>query len=284
MSKVLKVCGPFAVGVVLLVLFGLVERSVLTAPRQQAGPELLVSLPLVAQIAMAGGDRYLAANLATVRAVVASTESMKAGDFALQARIQSDASWLNPGNEDNYYVASAILPWYGQLEATQYILQRASEARPFDWQPPFYYAFNTYYFVKDYAEAARWLGEAAKHTYIEDTVLAFQQIAAQWAAKGPDLEAAIKLHRDMMKGTKHKEFAAFLEKRVKRLENLLLIEKACAAFRESFGRAPSTISELVKAGVMSEIPNDPFGLQYVFDKDGRPIAKLLANDTRGGAK
>lgn len=279
-----KTWGLFVAGCVLLALFGLVSRSVLSTPRQNVGPELLVSLPLVAQIAMTGGDRYLAANLATIRAVVASTESMKAEDFAVQARIQSDASWLNPGNEDNYYIASAILPWYGQVDASQYILRRASDARPFDWQPPFYYAFNVYYFVKNYAEAARWLSEAAKHTDIEDTILAFQQISAQWAAKGQDLEVAIKLHRDLIKGTKHKEFAAFLEKRIQRLENLLLIEKSIAAFRASSGRSPADVGELVRAGVMPEIPIDPFGLQYVFDKDGRPAAKPFATRAGGGTK
>jgi tetratricopeptide (TPR) repeat protein len=269
-------------GGLFLSLFGLVGKDISHTPRQRAGSEFLLTLPIVAQVVMTGGDRYLAANLATFRALVASTESMTADDFALQAKIQTDVAWLNPAQEDNYYIAAAILPWYGQLEASQLVLRRASDARPFDWQPPFYYAFNTYYFLKDSAEAARWLRIASEHTDVEENVLAFQQISALWAAKGPDIEVAIKLHRDLIKATKHKEFGAFLEKRIMRLENLLLIERAIASFRIASGRAPEEIGDLVKAGVIARLPVDPFGMRYALGKDGRPVA-IAAARVAGGA-
>lgn len=271
-------------GGLFLSLFGLVGKDISHTPRQRAGSEFLVTLPIVAQVVMTGGDRYLAANLATFRALVASTESMTEDDFALQAKIQTDVAWLNPAQEDNYYIAAAILPWYGQLEASQFVLQRASNARPFDWQPPFYYAFNSYYFLKDPAEASRWLRKAAEHTDVEENVLAFQQISALWAAKGPDFEVAIQLHRDLIKATKHKEFAAFLEKRVTRLENLLLIEKAIASFRLASGRFPEDVEDLVKTGVIASMPLDPFGMRYALGKDGRPVAKAATRVAEGGAK
>jgi tetratricopeptide (TPR) repeat protein len=274
----------FVAGGLLLAIFGLLSRDLSRAPRAVAGSELLVTLPIVAQVVLAGGDRYLAANLATFRALVASTEAMNADDFALQAKIQADAAWLNPAQEDNYYIAAAVLPWYGQLEASQYVLRRASDARPFDWQPPFYYAFNVFYFLKDPAEGARWLRKAAEHTDVEDHVLAFQQIAAVWAAKGPDLEAAIKFHRDLIKATKHREFAAFLEKRVMRLENFLQIEKAVASYRQNSGSVPADVEELVRSGTLSAIPVDPFGLRYVLDADGRAKAQVVARGTQGGVR
>lgn len=284
MSRWRPASAFFVAGGLLLALFGLFARDLARAPRAVAGSELLVTLPIVAQVALAGGDRYLAANLATFRALVASTAAMSAEDFALQARIQTDAAWLNPAQEDNYYIAAAILPWYGQLEASQYILRRASDARPFDWQPPFYYAFNVYYFLKDPAEGARWLRKAAEHTDSEENVLAFQQIAAVWAAKGPDLEAAIKFHRDLIKATKYKEFAAFLEKRVTRLENFLKIEQAVAVYRQNTGHVPADVEELVSAGMLSAIPVDPFGLRYVLGADGRAKAQAVAQGTQGGVR
>ena len=281
----LRVWSFLVGGGALLALFGFVGKELSHTPRTVVGSEFLVSLPVVAQVALAGGDRYLAANLATFRVLVASTESMTSDDFVIQGKIQADAAWLNPAQEDNYYIAAAILPWNGQLDASQLILRRASDARPFDWQPPFYYAFNSYYFLKDSVEGARWLRTAAEHTDVEENILAFQQIAASWAAKGPDTEAAIKLHRDLIKATKHKEFARFLEKRVIRLENLLQIEQAITQFRLTFGRSPEDVDELARVGVLATVPLDPFGLRYVIGSDGRPVAKFVTSSVgRGGAK
>jgi hypothetical protein len=64
-------------------------------------------------------------------------------------------------HEDNYYVASATLPWNGQFDAAQTVLRRASLARPFDFQPAFYYAFNLVYFRGDATTASAWLRAAA---------------------------------------------------------------------------------------------------------------------------
>lgn len=285
MSRRLRAAGSLAAACIFLILFGFAAKGLSHTPRRVAGPELLVTLPVVAQVVLAGGDRYLAANMATFRALVTSTEVMTADDFALQGKIQADAAWLNPAQEDNYYIAAAILPWNGQLEASQYILSRAAAARPFDWQPPFYYAFNAYYFLKDPVEGARWLRKASEATADEEMILGFQQIAALWVAKGPDLEVAIGLHRELAKKTRHKEFAAFLEKRAVRLENLLKIEKSVASYQQSKGFLPTTIEELVGAGVLSAVPIDPFGMAYMLDQHGRPKAQQRAvNAGTGGGR
>jgi hypothetical protein len=65
-------------------------------PRATAAPELLIALPRFAQVLMAGGDRYLAANLAGFRVLVAETGRMNAEDYAVQAKLQRDIAWFNP--------------------------------------------------------------------------------------------------------------------------------------------------------------------------------------------
>lgn len=253
----------------LFVGFGLANRALLDQPRPRLDAEIEVGLPIPAQILVAGGDRYLAATLGTVRVLVADTQKMTPEEFALQGRLQSDVAWLNPANEDNIYIAAAILPWNSQLDAAQYVLKRASDARPFDWQPPFYVAFNEYFFVKNPIEAARWLKRAGDHSQFEDEKLDFQQIAALWAAKAPDLHVAIRVHRELIQSTKHREFAVFLERRIVRLENLLSIDDAQSNFRAENGRGASQIEELVRSGVLLAVPEDPLGMTYVLSADGR---------------
>lgn len=253
-------------------------------PRPPVANEMQVAVPRFAQVLMAAGDRFLAANLAGFRALVVSTETMTAENYRILSLVQSDASWFNPAHEDNYYIATAILPWVGQLEATQYILERASDARPFDWQPAFYYGFNEYHFRKNPIIGAEWLRRAATHTQDEMEQISLQQMAAQWVTKAEDLELSIRLQRAMAGETKHKAFAAFLEKRAVRLENLLLLDRAVSRYRELNGHYPSQVEALVEAGLLEAIPSDPFALRYVIDGQGKASAVAPLAVTSGNSR
>lgn len=269
MRGLIRSLAPFFVGGLAFAVFGFANNAGLIQPRDRVEAEFKIDLPLPAQILLAGGDRYLAATLGTIRVLVADTQKMTPEEFVLQGKIQSDVAWLNPANEDNVYIAAAILPWNGQLEASQVVLRRASDARPFDWQPPFYVAFNHYFFLKDPIEGAKWLQRAAEHSRFEDEKLEFQQIAALWAAKAPDLNMAIRLHRELIQSTKHREFAVFLEKRLRRLENLLSLDAAQSKFVAMNMRSATTLEELIVGGFLATIPVDPFGSPYMFDDEGR---------------
>ena len=264
--------GGLAVAFAFLAGFALITPALYERPRSPVLVEMQVVLPRFVQVLMAAGDHYLAANLAGFRALVASTETMERENYRIQGFVQSDVAWLNPAHEDNYYIAAAILPWYGEVDAAQGILKAASGARPFDWQPAFYYAFNAFHFQKDMETGSKWLRIAAEHTSDENEKIQLQQVAAIWAGKGEDLEFAIRLHRAMAKETKHRSFASFLEKRAQRLENLLLLQRAMARFTELTGNKPMRLEQLVELSVLPVIPPDPFGMKYVIDGNGKPQA------------
>ena len=253
-------------------------------PRPSISSEMEVVIPRFAQVLMAAGDRYLAADLAGFRALVASTENMDAENYRILGIVQSDIAWFNPAHEDNYYIAAAILPWYGEVEAAQSILKAASGARPFDWQPAFYYAFNAFHFQKDMETGSRWLRIAAEHTSDENEKIQLQQVAAIWAGKGGDLEFAIRLHRAMAKETKHRSFASFLEKRAQRLENLLLLQRAMVRFTELTGNKPVRLEQLVELSVVPVIPPDPFGMVYAIGGNGKPQAVQPSSSIQGKAQ
>lgn len=258
----------------LLALLGLATyAAVLPAlyaqPRPPVSPEMEVAMPRFVQVLMAAGDRYLAANLAVFRALVVSTETMAADNYRILATVQTDAAWLNPAQEDNYYLAAAILPWAGEVSATQYILRLATAARPFDPGPPFFYAFNELHFLKHPAEGAKWLLLAASHTQDTMEQLQLQQMAALWLGKGEDLELSIRLLRSMAQDSGHKSFARFLGKQADRLENLLSLDRAIGRYRELTGEAPTRPQQLVDRALLSAIPVDPFAMDYVIDGSGK---------------
>lgn len=267
--KVLRHYAGLLAGLLFFSAHVIVVPSLYRHTRPFASEEMQVALPRFVQVLMAMGDRYLAANLAGFRALISSTETMNADNFRIQGVVQRDAAWLNPAHQDNYYIAAAILPWNGEVDAAQDVLQRAVEGRPFDWQPSFYYGFNEMHFHNRPEVGAEWLRRAAGRTTNELEQIQLQQMAALWVGRGEDKQFSINLHRAMARETRHRAFANFLERRAKRLENLLSLDQAIDRFRQSEGRNPLRLQELVDHGVMTSLPQDPFGLDYAVDMRGK---------------
>jgi hypothetical protein len=249
-----------------------------TVRRSKVSVEMQVALPLFVQVAMAGGDRNLAANLAGFRALVVETRKMEQDDYRVLAKTQVDVSWLNPAHEDNYYIAAAILPWSGELDAGQTILRRASLARPFDYQPPFSYAFNLFFFKNDVDGAADWLRMAAEKLNDDDERLIMQNYAARWMDRSRDLDVAISTLEDMAKQSKRKDFRAYLLIRAKRLQDLVILRRAAHDYVTRYGVKLERLDQLVASGLVKTIPTDPFGFGFDLDAVGEPI---ILNAGRG---
>ncbi|WP_139256070.1 hypothetical protein [Chitinimonas taiwanensis] len=245
--------------------------ALLKAPHTSTALEMQVALPRFVQVAMSGGDRYLAANLASFRALLVSTERMQADNFAIQGKVQRDAAWLNPAHEDNYYIAAAILPWNDELDAGQYVLKQAITARKFDWQPIFYYAFNIYHFEGNPAKAAVELLNARSVVTSENDRMAIENIAARWLEKGFEPKAAMQVVDIMARQAKPGQFKEYLKTRVDRLRVLLSLQEAAAMYISKKGRPAKNFEELRAAGLISVLPVDPFGFGYVMNQAGEPV-------------
>ncbi len=264
---------PGLLALLLALSFVATAERLKTVPRQTVDLELQVALPLFVQVFMAAGDRYLAANLAAIRALVVVTEKMRPEDYRILGKVQEDASWLNPAHEDNYYIATAILPWNGELDAAQTILRRASLARRFDYQPAFYYAFHLLHFKGDPVGASAWLREAAEKLPRDDERLIMQNFAARWIDRAHDVDLAIRIVEAMAKQARRKDFRAYLEQRVARLQSLKELRAAAGRYSERVGHPPVELQDLVDSGLIPSIPSDPFGFGFEFDQQGQIILR-----------
>jgi hypothetical protein len=261
------------VALVLALVFVATSERLKSAPRQSVSVEMRVALPLFVQVFMAMGDRHLAADLAAIRALVVAPEKMRPEEFRILAKVQEDVSWLNPGHEDNYYIAFAILPQYGELDSAQTILARASRTRFFDYQPSFFYAFNRWYYKHDPVGASAWLREAAEKLPDPDQRLTMQNMAARWMDKAQDTELAIRVVEAMAKEARRKDFRVYLELRVVRLRQLHQLRLASVAYRERFGKPLLNLQELVSSGILPALPTDPFGFGFGFDERGEIVLR-----------
>ncbi len=239
--------------------------------RLKIDEEMLVVMPRAVQLLMTGGDRNLAANLATIRVLITNSQSMTPERYAVQAQVQRDAAWLNPAHEDNYYMAAALLPWNGQLEAAQDVLWRAVEARPFDATAAFLHAFDVFYFERDPLRAAGLLRRAARLTPDVDEQLSMENMAARWSERSRDLDTVIDTVRAMADSARQSSFRTYLLQRVSRLEHLRELRGAADRFGERNGRRPASLDELVSTGFIAQVPEDPFGFGYGIDRNGVPV-------------
>ena len=263
-------------GVLSVLVYGFAQHRLSALTRATAAPELLISLPRFAQVLMAGGDRYLAANLAGFRVLVADTGRMRAEDYAVQAKLQRDIAWFNPVHEDNFYIGAAILPWNGELDAAEYVLRRASEARTFDWYPLFHYGFLFYHFRKDPATGAQWLLKGVPRVNNQQDAWALQNLAAAWIEKGYQTANAAKMVDAMAADSPPGAFRNYLQVRANRLRDLAALQDAATLFQARQGRSVKKLEELVSAGLIAELPKDPLGFGFGLDAAGRPILNSVA--------
>jgi len=258
-------------GLLSAVVYGLAAQRLAGLPRATAKPELLIALPRFAQVLLAGGDRYLAANLAGFRVLVADTGRMSAEDYTVQAKLQRDIAWFNPAHEDNYYIAAAILPWNGQVDAAQYVLRKASDARTFDWYPLFHYGFLFYHFRNDPATGAQWLLKGVPRVKNQPDEWALQNVAAGWIEKGYDTANAAGMVAAMAENAPRGAFRNYLQVRADRLRALATLQNAAKRFRDLYGKDVHSLADLVRSGLLPGIPKDPLGFGFGLDGEGRPI-------------
>jgi hypothetical protein len=240
-------------------------------PRDEVTVELATALPRFIQVAMSGGDRFLAANINVFRALVAATERMNRENFRVQGILQRDAAWLNPAHEDNYYIAAAILAWNNEVAAADDVLRSAEHARPFDPLPPFYLAFDHYHFHKRSQEAISLMRIAAARSPDIKQRQAFEYIAARWTERREDTEVAIAMLRAMLVDAPTRRFRKHLELRIQRLEGVAALETAVGRYATTHGGRPASLDQLIVAGLIDAVPRDPLGGHYALDGGGNVL-------------
>ncbi len=225
---------------------------------------VVVSAPI--QVVLYGGDRFLAADVESMRA---SVTGMDIGQVNLGylLRAQNVASELNPCHEDNYYIANALLTWSGGEKQAGEILARAVDCRFWDEMPPFYLGFNQHFFHRDYDAARRNIELAASRSTTRST--SFNKLAIMIKAESLQNERlALDLLIHEKEKTRDAKLRALLTVRAERIEGLLRLREAQEAYETRFGKKLENPGQLVESGALAIFPTDPMNVGYRF-QNGR---------------
>ena len=230
---------------------------------------VVIAAPVL--LVLFGGDRFLAASLETMRLAATGVDWGQA-DTGYLIRAQQVVAELNPCHEDNYYLANGLLTWGGADREGTEVLRRAMQCRFWDELPAFFYGFNQAFFNKDIAEASRALELAAQRSTANSA--GFRKLAVMLQAETfADEQLALDYLTRQRDAASDPKLRGMLDKRVVRLQGLVILREAQRRFEAKNG-ALARLEQLVEAGLLSALPDDPLRLGYEL-REGQIILKKL---------
>lgn len=236
------------------------SEQTLQALPQPSHDRVVIAAPVL--VALHGGDRFLAANLETIRLSATGIDDGQA-DISYLLRAHKLVADLNPCHENNYYYANALLTWGGAVEEGGYILEQAIACRDWDEVPSFFYGFNQYFFNHNIKAAQRSLELAAQRA--DGNAAGYRKLAIMIEVEQiQDEKLGLEILRNERAHAEDAKLVTMLDKRIERLEGLLVLRNAQRRYESQTGKRLVTPGQLIDVGVLDHFPDDPLRIGYEF--------------------
>ena len=237
--------------------------------RSRAQDRVVIAAPIL--LVLYGGDRFLAANLEIMRLAATGIQDGQ-GDTNYMIRAQQVVAQLNGCHEDNYYLANGLLTWGGAVSEGNKVLRAAVQCRTWDFMPAFFYGINLAFFQHDIAEARRILELGAQRS--PENAASLRKLAIMLQADTfADEQLALNYLTQQRDTASDPKLRSMLDKRVIRLQGLVALRDAQRRF-EAKNAALVRLEQLVEAGFMPALPEDPLRLGYEL-RAGKIILKKM---------
>ncbi len=209
------------------------------------------------------------ASLLWVRAVIYfGTHYTTDKDYRWLAHTLDVTTTLDPGFRRAYRIGGMLL----SLEANHVddsikLLEKGIENNPDDWTLYAAQGFNYFYFKEDKEKAAEYFTRAAR---IPGTPNHIQRLAARMYAQTGKLDMAMSYLESLAEETQDKTVREALVNRYKELlieKHKQWLETVIQDYQEQFGERPQTLEALVSAGLIHQLPPEPFGGKYIIHPD-----------------
>ncbi|MBS1198869.1 MAG: hypothetical protein H6R18_2654 [Proteobacteria bacterium] len=224
-----------------------------------------VVIPAQLQLLLAGGDRFLAANMENIRALASPSDSPEAAadNMLFVVRARGAVAKLNPCHEDNYYLANALMTWGGAFREGNEVLVAAAQCRFWDEIPPFLYGFNLYFFQGNVSGAVKALDDAADRSLVNSAP--FRKLAIMIKAGSfQDDSLALSYLEGERDHAKDVKLRGMLDKRVARMRGLITLKNAQTSYEKRYNKPLTDPKMLLETGILKELPSDPLKIGYEF--------------------
>ena len=264
-----------SIGIVCLLLYGVLIIPFTAYLKNKPFVEKLGYVPSVTALKSVAADHKELVAAALVLKVLmyfggllekADNQMAVPPDFISMSRLLHGAVKLDPYNMDAYYFAQGFLTWdVKQFKVANDLLDYGMKYRTWDWYLPFFAGFNSAFFLKDYAAAAKYYQRAGE---LSGTEL-YRLLAGRFMQESGQTELAIVYLSAMMQGERNPAVKKNYLIRLNAFKETRRVEVARDRYREILGALPTTVEQLVSGGFLSPPPRDPYGGTFYLEADGK---------------
>lgn len=263
--------GWFAVLLTLGLLTLGVARVDALLQRQATGvsghPELIYLPPTRFLRVVSLGYNHVVADVLWFRTVNYFGRHYRANRFyPWLARMCNAVTDLDPGAQYVYRFGGLILPWEADLvDEGMALLRKGVRNLPESWELKYILGFNYYFFKDDLGSATDLLRAAAR---LPGAPPGVEKLAVLMYASHAGPNRALDFLAELDSGGLSAEMRAVVRQRILELKLSAAIDQLEAAVREfaaQFGHPPADLDDIVRAGLLPAIPQEPFGGRYVLD-------------------
>ena len=173
---------------------------------------------------------------------------------------------LDPQYAYAYYAGGVIL---GDLanrpDLSNRLLEKGVSANPEVWNIPFLLGYNYYFLLGDPAKGAEYIMQAAR---LPDGPSYLPGLATRMAAEAGNPDTAVAFLEARLLETHDPEMREVLAYRMKEViieRDIRTLESAVEAYRTQHQALPATLTDLVVAGIIPILPQEPFEGDYRLD-------------------
>jgi tetratricopeptide (TPR) repeat protein len=149
------------------------------------------------------------------------------------------------------------------------ILDQGRANHPDDWRFPFYSGYLYYFSLGDPVEGGKALESATK---IDGSPPYLPLLAARMFSEGRKPETALQFLNEMVRQEKDPARLEVLKRRIQGVvaeRDMQLLESAVEAYHKNTGKLPEVLSDLVREGMITRLPEEPHGGRYLLTPDGQ---------------
>jgi len=150
-------------------------------------------------------------------------------------------------------------------EESNRLLEKGMHHNPQEWKLPFLLAINLYFEIGDDKQAAEAMAKAASLPGAPDGLA---RLAAKLFVSAKSPQQAVDFLSKVYEETADENVKKLLEIRLKESiveRDLQLLEEALSRYQDKYSGRPSRLEDLVGPGLLSALPDEPFGGRYLYE-------------------
>lgn len=173
-----------------------------------------------------------------------------------------------------------------RVDLSNKLLEKGLAPNPTSWQIPFRLGFNHFFHLGDHPRAAEYMAQAARipGPFPIGPPHYTARLASRLYVQGKNPEVALEFLEAMLEQTTDELVREKLQRRIKRVSlerDLQLLERQIQQYAGLKGKNPSSLMELVTAGLLPGIPLEPYGGVYLYDPKSGKVASSSHDERMG---